>query len=89
MSEAEARTLLEQDGFTQIYLHKDGPNFEYPEHEHPVYTAHIIIEGSMTIWQGGKEHVCRAGERMNFEKSTPHTAKMGPEGCTFITGIRI
>lgn len=89
MTEAEARKLLEQEGFTQIYVHKDGPNFEYPEHEHPVHTVHIIIEGSMTIWQGNTEHVSQPGERMDFEKGTPHMAKMGPHGCTFITGIRI
>lgn len=89
MTEVEARKLLELDGFTQIYVHKDGPNFEYPEHEHPVHTAHIILKGGMTIWQGGKERMLAVGERMDFEKGTPHTAKMGPEGCIFVTGIRI
>lgn len=89
MTEVEGRKLLELDGFSQIYIHKDGPNFEYPEHEHPVYTAHIILEGSMAIWQQGKEQVYKAGGRVDFEKGITHRAKMGSKGCIFITGIRI
>lgn len=89
MTEIDARKILEQDGFTQLYVHADGPNFLYPEHGHPVDTTHIIITGTMMIEQEGKEIVLQVGDRMNFPKGIFHAAKMGPQGCTFITGIRI
>lgn len=89
MTEIEGRKLLELDGFSQIYVHKDGPDFEYAEHEHPVFTTHIILDGTMTIWQGGTEQTYTTGERIDFEKGVPHRAKMGPKGCVFVTGIRI
>jgi quercetin dioxygenase-like cupin family protein len=89
MDESEARTTFEKEGFTQLYVHADGPGFEYPEHDHPVYTAHIILKGSMTVTEGGKTHHLKVRDRLDFPKGVAHGVVMGSEGCTYITGIRV
>lgn len=79
---------LEVEGFSQIYVHQDPPFLEYPEHEHPVRTAHVILSGGMTIWSGGREVELRAGDRFDVLADVLHAARIGSEGCVFLIGIR-
>ena len=36
---------LRQQGFRRIYVWQDGAHAFYPDHTHPMDTAHIILEG--------------------------------------------
>ena len=45
---------LHEEGFLHTYVWQDGPNAFYPDHTHAVETAHIILDGEMTLTQGGE-----------------------------------
>ena len=77
---------LHQEGFLHTYVWQDGPNAFYPDHTHAVETAHIILDGEMTLTQGGKSRACGVGERCDVPANVAHSAKMGPLGCRYWIG---
>jgi mannose-6-phosphate isomerase-like protein (cupin superfamily) len=79
---------LHQEGFLDTYVWRDGPNAFYPDHTHAVETAHIILDGEMTLKQGGETRVYSVGERCDVPAGAVHSAKMGPSGCRYLVGER-
>jgi mannose-6-phosphate isomerase-like protein (cupin superfamily) len=77
---------LHQEGFLHTYVWQDGPNAFYPDHTHAVETAHIILDGEMTLTQGGKSRMCGVGERCDVSVNVAHSAKMGSLGCRYLIG---
>ncbi len=77
---------LREEGFLQIYVWQDRAHASYPEHAHPTETAHIILEGEMTLTMDGQMHTFRPGERCDVPAGTVHSAKMGPAGCRYLIG---
>jgi mannose-6-phosphate isomerase-like protein (cupin superfamily) len=77
---------LHEEGFLRTYVWQDGPNTFYPDHTHAAETAHIILEGEMTLTQGGGTHIFREGERCDVPAGAVHSAKMGPCGCKYLIG---
>jgi mannose-6-phosphate isomerase-like protein (cupin superfamily) len=77
---------LQGEGFLHIYVWQDGPHAFYSDHTHAVETAHIILDGEMTLTQGGETHTFSVGERCDVRAGTVHTAKMGPTGCRYLIG---
>jgi hypothetical protein len=55
---------LHNEGFLHTYVWQDGPNAHYPDHTHSSETAHIILEGEMTLMQGGSTQTYGAGQRL-------------------------
>jgi hypothetical protein len=79
------RQLIEE-GFLRTYIWQDGPNAFYSDHTHPVETAHIILDGEMTLTQGGETRTYGIGERCDVTVGAAHSAKMGPHGCKYLIG---
>jgi mannose-6-phosphate isomerase-like protein (cupin superfamily) len=77
---------LHGEGFLHTYVWQDGPHAHYPNHTHPGETAHIILEGEMTLTQGGSTHTYGAGERCDVPAGVVHSARMGPRGCRYLIG---
>ena len=77
---------LRDEGFSRIYVWQDGPNTFYPDHTHAVETAHIILDGEMTLKQRGVAHNYGVGERFDVPANTVHSAKMGTNGCKYLIG---
>jgi len=77
---------LRAEGFLHTYVWQDGPGVLYSDHTHPVETAHIILDGEMTLTQGNETRTCRAGDRCDVPADAVHTAKMGPHGCKYLVG---
>jgi mannose-6-phosphate isomerase-like protein (cupin superfamily) len=77
---------LHREGFLRTYVWQDGPNAFYPDHTHPVETAHIMLEGEMTLTQGGASQTFGAGERCDVLAGAVHSAKMGTCGCRYLIG---
>ena len=86
MNESEAKQQLQKEGFSTIYIWQDGPNAFYGDHTHPVLTAHIILDGEMTLTQQGEIKTYKEGERVDVPAKTVHSAKMGPNGCKYLIG---
>ena len=77
---------LREEGFTHTYVWQDRSYAFYPDHTHPTETAHIILEGEMTLTMDGQTHTFRAGERCDVRAGAVHSAKMGPAGCRCLIG---
>lgn len=77
---------LREEGFLHTYVWQDGPNAFYSGHTHPVETAHIILEGEMTLTQRGQTRTYAVGERCDVPAGAAHSARMGPKGCRYLIG---
>ncbi|HWC16301.1 MAG TPA: cupin domain-containing protein, partial [Terriglobales bacterium] len=69
---------LRSEGFRRVYVWQDGPNILYPEHTHSTETAHVILDGEMTLIMNGGTRTYRAGDRCDVPAGNEHCARMGP-----------
>ncbi len=77
---------LREEGFTHTFVWQDRPGAFYPDHTHPVETAHVILDGEMALTVDGKTQTFRAGERCDVPASAVHSARIGPRGCRYLIG---
>ena len=77
---------LKAEGFSHTYVWQDGPNAHYPDHTHSGVTAHIILDGEMTLTTGEGAKTYRVGERCDVGAGEVHSAQMGPAGCRYLIG---
>jgi quercetin dioxygenase-like cupin family protein len=77
---------LNDEGFQITYVWQDGPGAYYPDHTHATTTAHVILEGEMTLTCNGVTRTYRAGDRCDVPANTVHSARMGPHGCRYLIG---
>lgn len=78
---------LKSEGYRRTYTWQDGPGAFYPDHTHPVETAHIVLEGEMILTCNGVTTTYRAGERApDVPAGAVHSARMGPRGCRYLIG---
>ena len=82
----ELEKQLRNEGFHHAYVWEDGPDCRYSEHTHAIETAHIILEGEMTLTMDGRSATYRAGERCDVPAGAMHAARMGPAGCRYLIG---
>ena len=86
--EGALKQKLLDEGFSACYVWRDQPHAHYPDHTHPTETAHIILDGEMTLTQGGESRTYRAGNRVDVPAGAVHSARMGPHGCRYLIGER-
>jgi quercetin dioxygenase-like cupin family protein len=82
----ELEERLREEGFSNIFVWQDRPNAFYPDHTHPGVTAHIVLEGEITVTCHGVTKTYKAGDRLDVPKETVHSAKIGPKGCRYVIG---
>jgi cupin superfamily acireductone dioxygenase involved in methionine salvage len=63
LNEEEFEKLLKRQGFSRVYVWQDAACAFYPEHTHEALTAHIILDGDMTLSMRGRSKTYHAGER--------------------------
>jgi mannose-6-phosphate isomerase-like protein (cupin superfamily) len=85
-SERVLRKQLIDEGFRHTFVWQDGPNTFYPDHTHTGLTAHIILDGQMTLTMDGEARTYRPGERCDVPAGMVHNARMGPSGCQYLVG---
>jgi anti-sigma factor ChrR (cupin superfamily) len=86
MKEMDFEKELLAEGFSRIFVHSDGPNAFYPDHTHKGITAHIVLEGGITVTSEGKTGTYGPGERFDVPAGAVHSAKIGPQGCRYMIG---
>jgi len=86
LSESELRKQLENEGFSHTFVWQDGPQAFYPDHTHVGLTAHIILDGEMTLTTGGQSQTYGMGDRCDVPAGAVHSARMGPSGCRYLVG---
>jgi quercetin dioxygenase-like cupin family protein len=80
------REQLRRQGFSRVYVWQDGAGAFYPDHTHDGLTAHIILDGEMTLTMRGESKTFRTGDRCDVPADALHAARMGPEGCRYMIG---
>ena len=85
-SENELAADLRAEGFSHTFVWQDRPNAFYNDHTHASLTAHIILDGEMTLTTLGSSTTYRAGERCDVPAGAVRSAKMGPSGCRYLIG---
>ena len=86
MDARASQETLREEGFSRTFAWSDGPGAYYPDHTHPGTTAHIILKGEMTVTSDGRTRTYKAGERFDVPAGTVHSARTGPQGCSYIVG---
>jgi len=62
-----------------------APHASLPKHWHPGEEFAYVLEGTVTLWQKGKEDmVVKAGEAASIPLKQVHTAMTGDEGATVL-----
>lgn len=69
-----------------MFIWQDAAHAFYPDHKHSGLTAHIVLDGEMTLTMLGQPTTYRAGERCDVPPETIHSARMGPRGCRYLVG---
>ena len=77
---------LESEGFVNTFVWRDAPGAHYPDHTHAGLTAHVVLDGEMTLTMNGNSRTYRAGDRCDVPAGAVHSARMGPRGCRYIVG---
>lgn len=77
---------LQSEGFGHTFVWRDRTHAFYPDHAHQTETAHVILEGEMTLTMGGDAHTYRSGERCDVPAGSVHSVRMGPAGCRYLIG---
>jgi quercetin dioxygenase-like cupin family protein len=80
------REQLRRQGFSRVYVWQDGAGAFYPDHTHDGLTAHMILDGEMTLTMRGESKTYRTGDRCDVPADALHAARMGPEGCRYMIG---
>jgi len=88
MSETDLIDQLRREGFLRTFIWEDVPNARYPDHTHETETAHIILQGEMTVHMAGQSSTHREGDRCDVPAGAVHSAIMGPAGCRYLIGER-
>lgn len=86
MNEKEFEQRLLGEGFSGIFTHRDRPGAFYPDHTHRGVTAHIVLDGEITITCGGAAATYGPGERFDVPAGAVHSAEIGPRGCRYMIG---
>jgi quercetin dioxygenase-like cupin family protein len=86
INERELQKQLEAEGFAHTFVWQDGPKAFYPDHTHAGLTAHIILDGEMTLTMDGGPQTYRVGDRCDVPAGAVHSALMGPRGCRYVVG---
>jgi mannose-6-phosphate isomerase-like protein (cupin superfamily) len=86
MNVAELEEQLHREGFRHTYVWQDRPHAVYPDHTHAMETAHVILEGELTLVMGGHSVTYRPGQRCDVPAGAVHAACMGPAGCRYLIG---
>ena len=88
LNENDLREGLRSEGFRKIYVWQDGPGTYYPEHTHATETAHIVLDGEMSLMMDGAMRTYRVGEHCDVPAGTEHCARIGPKGSKYLIGER-
>jgi cupin domain len=66
----------------------NGPMETYGRHEHGYHKVLFCLSGSITFHTDDEDIELSAGDRLDLEPGTAHSATVGPRGCRCIEASR-
>ena len=88
MTEPEWVKKLEEEGYIDVTVSRNGPNMKFQEHFHDRAAVNVILDGEMTMTDKDNTVVRKKGDRIEIPAGITHTVQCGPEGCTFVAGYK-
>lgn len=82
MTHEEIEKAIQKAGFDPLLI-SNGPGFVYSSHHHPQTKLLAFVKGEMEVEVNGEQFYCRSGDQIIIPGNTPHSAVVGPHGCTF------
>jgi hypothetical protein len=86
-SGASVERRLRLEGVTP-YAWSNGPGDRYAEHQHAYTKLLMCAAGSITFFIDGEPIELLPGDGFVLPAGTPHSAVVGPTGCTCLEGHR-
>lgn len=88
LDEKDLAEKLILEGYSHLYVKEDGPDVQYHEHTHRAESAHIILNGEMSMTMNGETRTYCIGDRCDLPAGIMHSAKTGPHGCRYLIAER-
>jgi mannose-6-phosphate isomerase-like protein (cupin superfamily) len=85
---AEADAILAAEGCSGPRPWGNGPGDEYGWHEHGYHKVLFCLDGSITFHLRDGDVRLEAGDRLDLEPRTEHSATVGPRGCSCVEASR-
>jgi mannose-6-phosphate isomerase-like protein (cupin superfamily) len=84
----EAVRAFVVDGCSAPRAWGNGPGDTYGRHAHGYHKVLFCLEGSITFHLRDGDVDLSAGDRLDLEPGTEHSATVGPDGCWCIEASR-
>jgi quercetin dioxygenase-like cupin family protein len=81
-TEAEIYVSIKNEGFNPLKI-RNSANHTYSSHDHHETKLLAILEGSIQITVNNELFYCKKGDKIIIPGNLLHSAKVGPDGCTF------
>jgi len=78
---AMARAIFDAEGCSAPRSWANGPGDRYGRHEHGFHKVLFCLAGSIVFHTDDGDVELTAGDRLDLEPGTAHSATVGPEGC--------
>src|SRR5262245_49807460 len=86
-TDAGLRAQLAREGF-EAFAWSDGPGASYRAHDHDHDESIWLVSGTIVFGVDGRDFPLGPGDRLMLPGGTVHTARVGPEGATYLIGER-
>ena len=85
---AEADGVFRDEGYSAPRPWSNAPADAYGWHEHTYHKVLFCLGGSITFHLRAGDVVLDAGDRLDLEPGTEHSATVGPDGCSCVEASR-
>lgn len=85
---ADAVAAFAAEGCSPPLFWGNGPNERYGRHEHDFHKVLFCLSGSIVFRTDDGDIELSAGDRLDLEPGTSHSATVGPEGCGCVEASR-
>jgi quercetin dioxygenase-like cupin family protein len=85
--EEDLRGRLEAEGY-EVVVWRDRSNWSYAQHAHEHDESLWVLRGRLVLQIEGRDYALEPGDRLMLPKDTPHSARVGAEGATYLIGQR-
>lgn len=85
---ADAVAAFAAEGCSPPRFWGNGPNERYGRHEHDLHKVLFCLSGSIVFRTDDGDIELSAGDRLDLEPGTSHSATVGPEGCACVEASR-
>lgn len=80
-SRSDALATFEAEGCSSPRFWGNGPGDRYGAHDHDFHKVLFCLSGSIVFHADVGNIELTAGDRLDLEPGTSHSATVGPEGC--------